>query len=112
MTKLREKNQKRAHTPGSGVYASFFLLHFLLCLIHNKKIIVSVEMILRHSDERQMKEIALLKVDSVKVKMPMYHIQSMIILIPPTDVIEKFQNRMYSHRLFCVFIFVDKTCDA
>jgi len=44
--------------------------------------------------KKQIKEIELLTVGAVQAKLPMYNIQSMKILVPPSEVIEDFQNRM------------------
>lgn len=44
--------------------------------------------------KKQIKEIELLTVGAVQAKLPMYNIQSMKILVPPSEVIEEFQNRM------------------
>ena len=44
--------------------------------------------------KKQIKEIELLTVGAVQSKLPMYNIQSMKILVPPTKVIEEFQNKM------------------
>lgn len=44
--------------------------------------------------KKQIKEIELLTVGAVQAKLPMYNIQSMRILVPPTDVIEDFQDKM------------------
>ena len=44
--------------------------------------------------KKQIKEIELLAVGAVQAKLPMYNIQSMKILVPPTKVIEEFQNKM------------------
>ena len=44
--------------------------------------------------KKQIKEIELLTVGAVQAKLPMYNIQSMKILVPPTKVIEAFQNKM------------------
>ena len=44
--------------------------------------------------KKQIKEIELLTVGAVQAKLPMYNIQSMKILVPPTSVIEDFQNRV------------------
>lgn len=44
--------------------------------------------------KKQIKEIELLTVGAVQAKLPMYNIQSMKILVPPTKVIEEFQNKM------------------
>lgn len=44
--------------------------------------------------KKQMKEIELLTVGAVQAKLPMYNIQSMKILVPPSKVIEDFQNKM------------------
>ena len=44
--------------------------------------------------KKQIKEIELLTVGAVQAKLPMYNIQSMKILVPPTKVIEDFQNNM------------------
>lgn len=44
--------------------------------------------------KKQIKEIELLTVGAVQAKLPMYNIQSMKILVPPTKVIEDFQNKM------------------
>ena len=44
--------------------------------------------------KKQIKEIDLLTVGAVQAKLPMYNIQSMKILVPPSEVIEEFQNRM------------------
>ena len=43
--------------------------------------------------KKQIKEIELLTVGAVQAKLPMYNIQSMKILVPPTDVIEEFQTK-------------------
>ena len=43
--------------------------------------------------KRQIKEIELLTVGAVQSKLPMYNIQSMKILVPPTEVIEDFQHK-------------------
>ena len=40
------------------------------------------------------REIELLTVGAVQAKLPMYNIQSIEIVIPPNDVIRRFQNRM------------------
>lgn len=40
------------------------------------------------------REIELLTVGAVQAKLPMYNIQSIEIVIPPNDVIQRFQNRM------------------
>lgn len=44
--------------------------------------------------KKQIKEIELLTVGAVQAKLPMYNIQSMKILVPPTDVIKDFQDKM------------------
>ena len=44
--------------------------------------------------KKQIKEIELLTVGAVQAKLPIYNIQSMEILVPPTDVIEEFQSKM------------------
>lgn len=44
--------------------------------------------------KKQIKEIELLTVGAVQAKLPMYNIQSMKILVPPTGVIEEFQEKM------------------
>lgn len=44
--------------------------------------------------KKQIKEIELLTVGAVQAKLPMYNIQSMKILVPPTKVVEDFQNKM------------------
>ena len=44
--------------------------------------------------KKQIKEIELLTVGAVQAKLPMYNIQSMKILGPPTKVMEEFQNKM------------------
>ena len=44
--------------------------------------------------KKQIKEIELLTVGAVQAKLPMYNIQSMKILVPPSEVIEDFQTRM------------------
>ena len=44
--------------------------------------------------KKQIKEIELLTVGAVQAKLPIYNIQSMKILVPPTKVIEDFQNKM------------------
>ena len=44
--------------------------------------------------KKQMKEIELLTVGAVQAKLPMYNIQSMKILVPPTGVMEEFQRTM------------------
>ena len=44
--------------------------------------------------KKQIKEIELLTVGAVQAKLPMYNIQSMKILVPPTKVIEAFQDKM------------------
>ena len=44
--------------------------------------------------EKQIKEIELLTVGAVQAKLPMYNIQSMKILVPPTKIIEDFQRKM------------------
>lgn len=44
--------------------------------------------------KKQIKEIELLTVGAVQAKLPMYNIQSMKILVPPTKVIEEFQNKI------------------
>lgn len=44
--------------------------------------------------KKQIKEIELLTVGAVQAKLPMYNIQSMKILVPPTDVLEDFQDKM------------------
>ncbi len=44
--------------------------------------------------KKQMKEIELLTVGAVQAKLPMYNIQSMKILVPPTGVMEEFQRIM------------------
>ena len=43
--------------------------------------------------KKQIKEIELLTVGAVQSKLPMYNIQSMKILVPPTEVIEDFQHK-------------------
>lgn len=43
--------------------------------------------------KKQIKEIELLTVGAVQSKLPMYNIQSMKILVPPTEVIEGFQHK-------------------
>lgn len=43
--------------------------------------------------KKQIKEIELLTVGAVQSKLPMYNIQSMKILVPPTEVIEVFQHK-------------------
>lgn len=43
--------------------------------------------------KKKMKEIELLTVGAVQSKLPMYNIQSMKILVPPTKVIEDFQHK-------------------
>ena len=43
--------------------------------------------------KKQIKEIELLTVGAVQSKLPMYNIQSMKILVPPTEVIEDFQKK-------------------
>ena len=43
--------------------------------------------------KKQIKEIELLTVGAVQSKLPMYNIQSMKILVPPTEVIEDFQYK-------------------
>ena len=44
--------------------------------------------------KKQIKEIELLTVGAVQAKLPMYNIQSMKILVPPTGVVEDFQDRI------------------
>ena len=44
--------------------------------------------------KKQIKEIDLLTVGAVQAKLPMYNIQSMKILVPPTKVISDFQKKM------------------
>ena len=44
--------------------------------------------------KKEMKEIELLTVGAVQAKLPMYNIQSMKILVPPTGVMEEFQRTM------------------
>lgn len=44
--------------------------------------------------KKQIKEIDLLTVGAVQAKLPMYNIQSMKILVPPTKEIEAFQRKM------------------
>lgn len=44
--------------------------------------------------KKQIKEIDLLTVGAVQAKLPMYNIQSMKILVPPTKAIEAFQRKM------------------
>ena len=44
--------------------------------------------------KKQIKEIDLLMVGAVQAKLPMYNIQSMKILVPPTKAIEAFQRKM------------------
>ena len=44
--------------------------------------------------KKQIKEIDLLTVGAVQAKLPMYNIQSMKILVPPTKVIRDFQEKM------------------
>jgi type I restriction enzyme S subunit len=44
--------------------------------------------------KKQIKEIELLTVGAVQAKLPMYNIQSMKILVPPTYVIKDFQEKM------------------
>ena len=44
--------------------------------------------------KKQIKEIELLTVGAVQAKLPMYNIQSMKILVPPTKIIEDFQRKM------------------
>lgn len=44
--------------------------------------------------KKQIKEIELLTVGAVQAKLPIYNIQSMKILVPPSEVIEDFQKRM------------------
>lgn len=44
--------------------------------------------------KKQIKEIELLTIGAVQAKLPMYNIQSMKILVPPTKVMEEFQNKM------------------
>ena len=44
--------------------------------------------------KKQIKEIDLLTVGAVQAKLPMYNIQSMKILVPPTNVISDFQKKM------------------
>ena len=44
--------------------------------------------------KKQIKEIELLTVGAVQAKLPMYNIQSMKILVPPTKVMEEFQNKL------------------
>ena len=44
--------------------------------------------------KKQIKEIYLLTVGAVQAKLPMYNIQSMKILVPPTKVISDFQKKM------------------
>ena len=44
--------------------------------------------------KKQINEIELLTVGAVQAKLPMYNIQSMKILVPPTNVIEDFQDKM------------------
>lgn len=44
--------------------------------------------------KKQIKEIDLLTVGAVQAKLPMYNIQSMKILVPPTKVIRDFQRKM------------------
>jgi type I restriction enzyme S subunit len=43
--------------------------------------------------KKQIKEIELLTVGAVQSKLPMYNIQSMKFLVPPTEVIENFQHK-------------------
>lgn len=43
--------------------------------------------------KKQIKEIELLTVGAVQSKLPMYNIQSMKILVPPSEVIEDFQHK-------------------
>ena len=43
--------------------------------------------------KNMIKEIELLTVGAVQSKLPMYNIQSMKILVPPTEVIEDFQHK-------------------
>ena len=43
--------------------------------------------------KKQIKEIELLTVGAVQSKLPMYNIQSMKILVPPTEIIEDFQHK-------------------
>ena len=44
--------------------------------------------------KKQTNEIELLTVGAVQAKLPMYNIQSMKILVPPTEIIDKFQADM------------------
>ena len=44
--------------------------------------------------KKQIKEIELLTVGAVQAKLPMYNIQSMKILVPPTKIIEDFQRKI------------------
>lgn len=44
--------------------------------------------------KKQTKEIELLTVGAVQAKLPMYNIQSMKILVPPTKIIEDFQRKI------------------
>lgn len=44
--------------------------------------------------KKQIKEIELLTVGAVQAKLPMYNIQSMKILVPPTEVLNDFQSKM------------------
>lgn len=44
--------------------------------------------------KKQIKEIDLLTVGAVQAKLPMYNIQSMKVLVPPTKVISDFQKKM------------------
>lgn len=43
--------------------------------------------------KKHIKEIELLTVGAVQTKLPMYNIQSMKILVPPSEVVEEFQKR-------------------
>lgn len=43
--------------------------------------------------KKHIKEIELLTVGAVQAKLPMYNIQSMKILVPPSEVVEEFQKR-------------------
>lgn len=44
--------------------------------------------------KKQIKEIELLTVGAVQAKLPMYNIQSMNILVPPVEVMKKFQHEL------------------
>lgn len=63
--------------------------------------------------KKQIKEIELLTVGAVQSKLPMYNIQSMKILVPPTEVIEDFQHKfdIFNEQIEANTIEIQRLCE-